>query len=190
MQIVEVKVKDIIAYANNPRRNDEAVENVAASIQEFGFKIPIVLDSKNVIVAGHTRVKAARKLKLATVPAIIADDLTPEQIKAFRLVDNKTAEMAEWDFEKLAIELEALDLNLEPFGFLDSNIEFEAFEGFGDGGGSQLADGRKVRIVIGALMFDLDKMIDGRDIYKETQEIDIDDVRDQMIDLIIKGDLL
>ena len=99
----------LIPYVNNPRKNDKAVDVVAGSIQEFGFKNPIIVDKDNVIVAGHTRLLAARKLELEEVPVIRVEDLTEQQIKAFRLADNKTAEFAEWDMELLALELEGLD---------------------------------------------------------------------------------
>lgn len=120
MQIVEKKITELKEYENNPRNNDDAVEAVAESIQQFGFKVPIVIDSNGVIIAGHTRRKAAVKLGLDTVPCIIADDLTPEQIQAFRLADNKTAELAEWDFEALEkelAELTAFDVDMSLFGF-------------------------------------------------------------------------
>ena len=100
------KTSEIKAYKNNPRNNDDAVGPVAESIKQFGFKVPIIIDKNNVIVAGHTRLKAAIKLKLAEVPCIVADDLTEEQIKAFRLADNKVSEFATWDFELLDIELD------------------------------------------------------------------------------------
>ena len=99
-------------YENNPRNNDNAVEAVAESIKNFGFKVPIVIDAENVIVAGHTRYKAALKLGLEKIPCIIADDLTEEQIKAFRLIENKTSELATWDFEKLGAELNSLSGDL------------------------------------------------------------------------------
>lgn len=120
MQIVEKKITELKEYENNPRNNDDAVEAVAESIREFGFKVPIVIDSNGVIIAGHTRRKAAVRLGLDTVPCIIADDLTPEQIQAFRLADNKTAELAEWDFEALEkelAELTAFDVDMSLFGF-------------------------------------------------------------------------
>ena len=101
MQIEEVNTSELIPYSNNPRNNDSAVDAVAASIKEFGFKVPIIIDNYNVIVAGHTRLKAAQKLGLEKVPCIKADDLTPEQLKAFRLADNKVSELATWDFDKL-----------------------------------------------------------------------------------------
>ena len=118
MNIVYQKVGDLIPYENNPRDNDRAVEAVAASIKEFGFKNPIIVDKNNVIVAGDTRRKAAKKLGLEEVPTIKADDLTEEQVRAFRLADNKTAELAEWDFSKLEEELdEVIDVDMSVFGF-------------------------------------------------------------------------
>ena len=120
MDIVLKKLSDIRPYEKNPRKNDEAVKYVAESIKQFGFKVPIVIDSNGVIVAGHTRYKAAKKLNLREVPCIVADDLTDEQIKAFRLADNKVAEKAEWDFELLADELDDLfDFDMTVFGFED-----------------------------------------------------------------------
>lgn len=118
MNIVDLDVDDLIPYKNNPRKNDEAVDKVALSISAFGFKVPIVIDANNVIVTGHTRLKAAKKLGLKTVPCIKADDLTEEQIKAFRLADNKVAEFSQWDEEKLMKELEALgDIDMSLYGF-------------------------------------------------------------------------
>ena len=126
MNIIQMKVEDIIPYEKNPRKNDEAVKYVAESIKQFGFKQPIVLDKGNVIVAGHTRYKAAKKLKLETVPCVIADDLTDEQIKAYRLADNKVAEMADWDFDLLSAELDDLfDYDMSVFGFEDDVLEEE-----------------------------------------------------------------
>lgn len=104
-------------YENNPRDNDSAVDAVAASINEFGFKVPIVITSDNIIIAGHTRLKASIKLGLSEVPCIIANDLTDEQIKAFRLADNKTAELATWDLSKLEEELFDIDMDMLQFGF-------------------------------------------------------------------------
>ena len=127
MQIEYVKIENIIPYSNNPRQNDgEAVDRVAASISEYGFKSPIIVDKDNIIVAGHTRYKAARKLRLEEVPVIKADDLTPAQIKAFRIADNKVAEYSSWDNEMLSIELEGLqelDFDLELTGFDDWEID-------------------------------------------------------------------
>lgn len=118
MNTKDIKIGDIIPYDKNPRKNDDAVKYVVESIKEFGFKVPIVLDKDNIIVAGHTRYKAAKKLKMDVVPCVIADDLTDEQIKAFRLADNKVAEKAGWDFDLLGEELEELfDFDMTVFGF-------------------------------------------------------------------------
>ena len=135
MQIEELELSDIKPYENNPRKNDESAKYVAESIKQFGFKVPIVIDKNNVIVCGHTRYKAAKKLKLKTVPCIMADDLTEEQIKAYRLADNKVSEKAEWDLDLLNLELEDLnftDIDMSEFGFdldfEDENIEDNNFE--------------------------------------------------------------
>lgn len=118
MQIVDKNIEELIPYAKNPRKNDGAVEAVANSIKEFGFKVPIVIDSENNIVCGHTRLKAAKKLKMDSVPCVIADDLTEEQIKAFRLADNKVGELAKWDFDLLGEELDGIfDIDMGDFGF-------------------------------------------------------------------------
>lgn len=120
MNIVQKKVDELIPYVNNPRQNDHAVDAVASSIKNFGFKVPIVIDKDNEIVNGHTRLKAAKKLGMQEVPVIVASDLSPQQIKAFRLADNKVGEIAEWDDELLKAELLAIDeLDMEEFGFDD-----------------------------------------------------------------------
>lgn len=120
MKIVEKNINELVMYENNPRKNDEAVKYVAESISQFGFKVPVIVDKDNVIVAGHTRVKAARKLKLQTVPCIVADDLTPEQIKAFRLADNKVSELSDWDEDLLNDELDDIcNIDMTVFGFDD-----------------------------------------------------------------------
>jgi len=116
MQIVEKKVTELKAYEKNPRKNDNAVGPVAESIKEFGFKVPIIIDKDNVIVAGHTRLRAAKKLGMKTVPCIVADDLTPQQIKAFRVADNSSAQIASWDLSLLNDELMDLDFDMSLFG--------------------------------------------------------------------------
>lgn len=124
MKIVEKNINELVIYENNPRKNDEAVKYVAESITQFGFKVPVIIDKDNVIVAGHTRVKAAKKLKLKTVPCIVADDLTPEQIKAFRLADNKVSEYSEWDVPKLDLELMDIDnIDMISLGFGEDEKE-------------------------------------------------------------------
>lgn len=118
MEIINKKTNEIKPYENNPRKNDEAIKYVAASIKQFGFKVPIVIDKNGVIVAGHTRYKASKKLGLEEVPCIVADDLNEEQIKAFRLADNKVAEKSEWNFDLLDEELgDILNLDMSDFGF-------------------------------------------------------------------------
>lgn len=125
MKIVEKNIDEIYPYENNPRFNERAVEPLAKSIVRFGFKQPIVIDKNNVIVCGHTRLKAAQKIGLKTVPCVIADDLTEKQIKAYRLADNKIAELSTWNKEFLDIELEdiANDEDMLDFGFADVNID-------------------------------------------------------------------
>ena len=113
MDIVNLKLSEIKPYENNPRYNDDAVDKVAKSIQEFGFKVPIVVDKNGVIIAGHTRLKAAKKLGMKEAPCIVAKDLTEEQARAFRLADNKTSEFASWDDELEAIS----GINMGEFGF-------------------------------------------------------------------------
>ena len=126
MQIIYKKLDELRPYEKNPRKNDDAIDNVAKSIEEFGFKVPIVVDKDNVIVAGHTRFEASRKLHLSEVPCIVADDLTPMQIKAFRLADNKVSEASRWDDKLLAEELEDLDIDMSDFGFeIDEDEELE-----------------------------------------------------------------
>lgn len=126
MNIIEKKLGDITPYEKNPRRNEDAVKYVAKSIEKFGFKVPIVIDKNGVIVAGHTRYKAAKNLGLETVPCIVADDLTDEQIKAFRLADNKVSEFSSWDIDLLNEELdELLDFDMEDFGFMNIGDEVD-----------------------------------------------------------------
>jgi len=118
MQIIDKKIGEIKPYEKNPRKNNNAVDAVASSISQFGFKNPIVIDGNNVIICGHTRYKAAKKLGLDVVPCVVADDLTEEQIKAYRLADNKVSELAEWDIDLLGEELdEIFDIDMSDFGF-------------------------------------------------------------------------
>lgn len=127
IEVKTFKTSEIKPYENNPRNNDDAVDPVMESIKQFGFKVPIIIDKNNVVVAGHTRLKAALKLELDEVPCIVADDLTEEQINAFRLADNKVSEFATWDIELLNIELDSIeDIDMSGFGFLDqTSIELD-----------------------------------------------------------------
>lgn len=141
MEIIEKFTKELIPYENNPRENEGAVDAVAASIKEFGFKVPIIIDKNNVIVAGHTRLKAANKLNLEKVPCVVADDLSEEKVKALRLADNKVSELAQWDLGKLEEELKALDemeldFDMSDFGFEEigggtelTEVEEDDFDG-------------------------------------------------------------
>lgn len=131
IKIEYLDIEEIVPYENNPRLNDDAVEQVANSIKEFGFKVPIVIDENNVIVTGHTRHKASKRLGLTKVPCIRATDLTPEQIKAFRLADNKVSELAQWDLDKLQMELDDIEMDMSDFGF---ELEIDEI-GLGVGGG-------------------------------------------------------
>lgn len=149
MQIVEKKLNEIKPYEKNPRKNDDAVKYVAESIKQFGFKVPIVIDKDGVIVCGHTRYKAAKQLKLPTVPTIAADDLTDEQIKAFRLADNKTSEFADWDDAMLSDELsDILDIDMSDFGFglLEDDDETKRKEVADDGYSVSLPKEAKAKI--------------------------------------------
>ena len=119
LNIVYKKISELKEYDKNPRKNDKAVEAVANSIQSFGFKVPIIIEPDGTIVAGHTRVKASKKLGIDEVPCIIASDLSPDQLKAFRIADNKTAELADWDLDLLVEELKGIEMDMEQFGFDD-----------------------------------------------------------------------
>ena len=136
MKIVNKKVTEIKPYEKNPRKNDEAVKYVAESIRQFGFKVPIILDNNNIIIAGHTRYKAAKEIGLNEVPCVIADDLTDEQTRAFRLADNKVSEKAEWDNELLIKELEEItNISMEDFNFnINDYINDDVFEDINDNG--------------------------------------------------------
>ena len=119
LNIVWMQCDDLIPYEKNPRKNDKAVKYVAKSIEKFGWKQPLVIDKDNVVVCGHTRLKAAKKLGLDKCPCIIAEDLTEEQIKAFRLADNKVAEHAEWDWDLLDGEINDIpEIDMGDFGFV------------------------------------------------------------------------
>lgn len=122
MEVITRSIDDIKPYENNPRTNEDAIDATANSIKQFGWQQPIVVDIGGVIIAGHTRYAAAKKLGLKEVPVVVADNLTPEQVNAYRLADNKTGELANWDFDKLDTELQKIDnLDMTDFGF--ENIE-------------------------------------------------------------------
>ena len=121
MEVSNIDINELKVYKDNPRHNtDEAIEKVAQSIRAFGFRVPIIVDENKEIIAGHTRRLAAIDLGMETVPVVVADDLTDEQVKAFRLADNKVAEFSEWDMDLLQSELNMLeDIDMDRFGFED-----------------------------------------------------------------------
>ncbi len=125
MKVVKMLVKDIIPYENNPRKNDSAVDAVVESFKQCGYIAPIIIDENHVILAGHTRLKAAKKLGWKDVEVIVREGLTDDQKKKYRILDNKTNEFAEWDFEKLEAELSGLD-----FGGFDFNFEMPQWSQF------------------------------------------------------------
>lgn len=127
MNIINVSIDKIKPYENNPRDNDNAVEGVAKSIKAYGWQQPIVVDKDNVIIVGHTRYRAAQKLGMKTVPVLVADKLNEQQVKAYRLADNKTGENAIWDNKKLLKELESLDEKIYT-GFKESSIFSEVLD--------------------------------------------------------------
>lgn len=142
MNIIEKDILDIKPYEKNPRKNEAAVSAVANSIREFGFKVPVVIDKNNVIIAGHTRYKAAMQLGLMQIPCVIAEDLTPEKVKAFRLADNRVGEIAEWDYNLLEAELAEIEnINMQSFNFDVSEINPDDF-----GENFDLPDGEKPEI--------------------------------------------
>ena len=127
--VKKVRIADLVEYGNNPRRNDDAVDYVENSIRSFGFRVPLVIDKDNVIVAGHTRYKAAKRLGMKTVPCIVADDLTEDEINAYRLADNRTQELSSWDFSKLMDELCGIDeFDMGDFGFAKTEDDEEETE--------------------------------------------------------------
>lgn len=117
--VIMRRVDTIIPYDDNPRLNERAVNSVANSIKDFGFQVPIIVDADGVIICGHTRLIAAQKLGMTEVPVVVADDLTPEQVRIFRIADNKVGELAEWDKDKLAEEFMNLgnSIDFERYGF-------------------------------------------------------------------------
>lgn len=124
LKIVYRNPEELLEYDNNPRNNEEAVEKVAESIRQFGFKVPILIDQNNVIIAGHTRKLAAEELELTQVPCICVEDLSEQQVKAFRLADNKVSEFSSWDPGKLADELAAImDIDMTAFDFPDMALD-------------------------------------------------------------------
>lgn len=143
MEVINKRVEELVPYENNPRINDDSVKYVAESIKRFGFKVPIIIDKNNVIVAGHTRLKAAKELCLEEVPCIVADDLNEEQVNAFRLADNKVGEFSQWDTDKLFEELSKIEeLNMKDLGF-GAWLEDDEVNGFDEPELKEHSDGEK-----------------------------------------------
>lgn len=131
LKIEHWPVEKLIEYARNPRKNDHAVDQVASAIKEFGFRVPVVAKSDGLLVDGHLRLKAAKKLGMKEVPVVLADDMTEAQIKAFRISVNRMADLAEWDNELLAIEfaeLKDLGFDTSLTGFTDTDISSLSFD--------------------------------------------------------------
>lgn len=126
MRVIEKRIQDLQPYENNPRKNEAAVDKVAASIEKFGFVVPVLITGENEIVAGHTRHEAAVRLGIKKIPCIVIDDLDEKQIKQLRIVDNKVAELSSWDFEKLMIEMAGIkEIDMDVFGFGDFGDEIK-----------------------------------------------------------------
>lgn len=119
IKIIKKDIDELIPYENNARINDAAIDVVANSINDFGFKNPCIIDKNNVLIAGHTRVAACKKLGIKEIPCIVAEDLTDEQIKAFRIADNSSAQVAEWDMDKLMAELQDIDYDMAKYGLAE-----------------------------------------------------------------------
>lgn len=138
MKIIYKKTEELIPYEKNPRKNEEAAKYVAKSIKDFGFLVPILITKDNIVVAGHTRLKAAKINNMANVPCVIADGLSNEKINAFRLIDNKSSEIAEWDNELLKEEVkDLLDSipNLDEYNFnIDDYVDEDIYESINDNG--------------------------------------------------------
>lgn len=135
MEIKYYDIKDLKPYKKNPRVNHESIRLVAESIKQFGFKVPIVVDDNNEIITGHTRLEASKLLNITKVPVIVANDLTDEQVKAFRLADNKVAELSKWDYDKLNEELKKLTKReMELLGFIndDDEIDWDSIDDLSD----------------------------------------------------------
>lgn len=184
IEIVMRKIGELKPYENNPRHNDMAVDAVAASIQQFGFKNPVIIDKDGVIVAGHTRYKAAKKLGITDIPCISADDLSDEQIKAFRLADNKTAELAEWDEDLLGKEMQGIiNIDMSQFGFSVGEDEL----------GEEMQDDKytlKVKIPqyeITGECPEISDMLDSSKADELIQEVEATDIQEEIREFLIQA---
>ena len=200
MEIKTVKISELRPHPKNPRVHpDSAIEKLERSIKEFGWTNPVLVSADGYVLAGHARLKAAEKAGIKEVPVIYLP-LEGAKAEAYLVADNRLQDETDWDYEKLKDLLRELDtgeLDLEFTGFdmdeiedlmTEYDIDFDEFDGEGDGGGSYISTGNKVRVVIGALMFDIND--DDHSIYEKTKNADADIVKAQIIDLINKGELL
>jgi len=190
MVVIEKPWGDLIPYERNAKiHSEEQIDQLAESIRQFGFRNPILIDRNNVIMAGHGRLAAAKQAGLDTVPCICYDDMTADEVRKYRLIDNKTAE-SPWDYSLLTVELEGLDFEGFDLDWGTDNAmpEFEDFDGDGDGGGSYITNGDKVRIVIGALMFDIEDPT--HELYAKTKEADVESAKARVSLLLSNGGLL
>ena len=200
MEIKTVKINELKPHPKNPRVHpDSAIDKLVRSIKEFGWTNPILVSTDGYILAGHARLKAAEKAGIEEVPVIYLP-LEGAKAEAYLIADNRLQDETDWDYEKLKDLLQELDtgeFDLELTGFdMDEiedlmtqyHIDFDEFDGEGDGGGSYVSTGNKVRVVIGALMFDIND--DDHSIYEKTKNADADIVKAQIMDLINKGELL
>lgn len=129
MKIQEFSIENVKPYERNPRKNGDAVEMVGASIEKFGFNVPIIVDEEGVIIAGHTRYLAAKKMGMKTVPVVVAEGLSEDQVRQYRIIDNKTGEISAWDYDKLMMELDAIpEIDMGAFGFGDFSGETDPEE--------------------------------------------------------------
>lgn len=193
LKIVYMDPNDLTPYEGNARRHGpQDIEQIKASIAADGFNDPIgVWGEKNIIVEGHGRQIAAIEMGLKKVPVIQLDHLTDTQRREYAIRHNRTAELSKWEFAKLEEEIAALAIDGVDLSGLDisaGGLEFEAFDGDGDGGGSQISNGTKVRVVIGALMFDIPDP--DHELYEKTKSADADIVRLQLEEMIGRGDIL
>ena len=200
MEIKTVKISELRPHPKNPRVHpDSAIEKLVRSIKEFGWTNPILVSADGYILAGHARLKAAEKAGIEEVPVIYLP-LEGAKAEAYLIADNRLQDETDWDLPKLKdllLELDTGEFDLELTGFdmdeiedltTEYHIDFDEFDGEGDGGGSYVSTGNKVRVVIGALMFDIND--DDHSIYEKTKNADADIVKAQIMDLINKGELL
>lgn len=193
LKIEYVSTDSLVPYVNNANiHTDEQIDQIADSIKEFGFSDPIGVwtnaQDQDEIIEGHGRLLAAKKLGINEVPIIRLNNLTDEQRRAYTHIHNQLTRNSVWDWDILEQELSSLDFDFESFGFDVMDIEFSEFDGQGDGGGSMMASGTRVRVVIGATMTDIDDPT--HDIYDRTRNLDPEVVAAYIADALLKDKML